>query len=99
MLKITSNVEKKKAMLTLEGSVDTSSAREFDNVIMQLLDSVDEIVIDCKDLEYISSAGLRVIMAALQSKTKDDWFKMVHVNEPVMEVLDMTGFTELLVIE
>ncbi len=99
MLKITSNVEKKKAMLTLEGSVDTSSAREFDNVITQLLDSVDEIVIDCKDLEYISSAGLRVIMAALQSKTKDDWFKMVHVNEPVMEVLDMTGFTDLLVIE
>lgn len=99
MLKITSNVEKKKAMLTLEGSVDTSSVREFDNVITQLLDSVDEIVIDCKDLEYISSAGLRVIMAALQSKTKDDWFKMVHVNEPVMEVLDMTGFTDLLVIE
>ena len=99
MLKITPNVEKKKAMITREGRLDTLSAREFEKVLMPLLDSADEVVIDCEDLEYISSAGLRVILAALQSKTKDDWLKMVHVNEQVMEILDMTGFTDNLVIE
>ena len=99
MLKITPKVEKKKALITLEGRLDTLSAREFDKVFTSLIDSVDEAVIDCKELEYISSAGLRVLLFAINAKQKDNWLKLINVNERVMEILDMTGFTDDLVIE
>ncbi len=99
MLKITPKVEKKKALITLEGRLDTQSARDFEKTVTSILDSVDEVVIDCQELEYISSAGLRVLLFALNSKKKKNWLKMTNVNEQVLEILDMTGFTDDLVIE
>ena len=83
--------------VTLDGRLDTTTAPELEGFIGNNYDGTGSIVIDCKKLSYISSAGLRVLLAA-QKKTKGA-MKLVNVCELVMEVFEMTGFADILVIE
>lgn len=83
--------------VALDGRLDTTTAPEFDKFLGENYDTADSIVIDCKKLAYISSAGLRVLLSA-QKKTKGA-MKLVNVCELVMEVFEMTGFADILVIE
>ena len=83
--------------VALDGRLDTTTAPELENLISHNYDGTGSIVIDCEKLSYISSAGLRVLLAA-QKKTKGA-MKLTNVCELVMEVFEMTGFADILVIE
>ena len=83
--------------VALDGRLDTTTAPEFEGFIADNYDGKGAIVIDCEKLSYISSAGLRVLLTA-QKKTKGA-MKLTNVCELVMEVFEMTGFADILVIE
>ena len=83
--------------IALQGRLDTTTAPEFESFLSENYDGNGAIVIDCENLSYISSAGLRVLLAA-QKKTKGA-MKLTHVCELVMEVFEMTGFADILNIE
>ena len=83
--------------VALDGRLDTTTAPELEKCFAENYDGTGSIVIDCEKLAYISSAGLRVLLGA-QKKTKGA-MKLVHVCELVMEVFEMTGFADILVIE
>ncbi len=98
------NIEKKiegtTLYLALVGRLDTSSAPETEKEIMESLEGVEELVIDCAGLEYISSSGLRILLN-LQKKmiAENKQMKLQNVSELVMEVFDITGFSGILTIE
>ena len=83
--------------VSLDGRLDTTTAPEFESFLGENYDGTGLIVIDCEKLSYISSAGLRVLLIA-QKKTKGA-MKLINVCELVMEVFEMTGFADILVIE
>jgi anti-sigma B factor antagonist len=81
----------------MEGRLDTVTAPEFERFLSENAGNVTALTIDCEKLSYVSSAGLRVLLAA-QKKMKGS-MKITHVQELVMEVFEMTGFVDILVIE
>ena len=83
--------------IALDGRLDTNTAPELESFIGENYDGNGSIVINCEKLSYISSAGLRVLLGA-QKKTKGA-MKLTNVCELVMEVFEMTGFADILVIE
>ena len=83
--------------VALDGRMDTVTAPEFEAFLTQNYDGAGALCINCEKLTYISSAGLRVLLAA-QKKTKGA-MKLTNVCELVMEVFEMTGFADILVIE
>lgn len=99
MLKITSKVVGEKALISLEGKLDTNSAHDFNDEVMPVLDTVKKLVLDFENLEYISSAGLRVLLVVIKKMNEAGSMKVIHVNESVMDILDMTGISDDLVIE
>ena len=99
MLNIKKNLEGEKLTVALEGRLDTVTAPELENELKESLDSVTELVLDLKDLEYISSAGLRVLLTAQKSMNQKGTMKLINVNETVMEIFEVTGFVDILTIE
>ena len=95
------NQEKQGAKLTLNinGRLDTSTAPQLEEVIAKSLSGVEELVMDCKELEYVSSAGLRVLLQAQKKMSTGGSLKLVNVNEAIMEVFEITGFDSILTIE
>ena len=87
----------KKLTVLLEGRLDSFTAPELDAVLDKNLSDVDELVLDLENLEYISSAGLRVVLKA-QKVMGAGQMTVVHVNEVLMEVFDITGFVDILTI-
>ena len=83
--------------VALDGRLDTTTAPELESFFGNHYDGTGMLVIDCEKLSYISSAGLRVLLSA-QKKTKGQ-MKLTNVCELVMEVFEMTGFADILVIE
>jgi anti-sigma B factor antagonist len=91
--------EGEKTILTLEGRLDTTTAPQLQVALIPEFDDAKEIELDIKALEYVSSAGLRVfLMGAKASKAKNVVFTVSHVSEEILEVFDMTGFSEILTI-
>lgn len=85
--------------LTITGRMDTTTAPEFEKVIDSVLDGTKELVFDMTGLEYISSAGLRVILKAQKAMNAQGSMKLTGVNDSIMEVFDITGFLDILTIE
>lgn len=94
-MKIDFNTTNGTLNVALEGRLDTMTAPEFESILCY--NPTNELVINCEKLTYISSAGLRVLLAA-QKKTKGS-MKLTNVCELVMEVFEMTGFVDILTIE
>lgn len=84
--------------ITVEGRLDTTTAPELERVIGDL-DGVKDLIIDMKNLEYISSAGLRVVLKAQKTMNTKGAMKLVNVGESIMEVFEITGFSDILTIE
>jgi anti-sigma B factor antagonist len=99
MLNITKKTENGKLTLALEGRLDTVTAPELEKEVKESLDGVNELEMDCSKLDYISSAGLRVLLSAHKVMTSKGGMKVTHVNEIVAEVFDVTGFADILNIE
>lgn len=98
-MNITENLNGNQLCLSLEGRLDTTTAPELEKVIKSRLDGVTELVIDMKGLDYLSSAGLRVLLGAQKTMNKQGSMKVTHVNETIMEIFEVTGFGDILTIE
>ena len=86
-------------LLAPEGRVDTMTAPELEKTIKENLDGVTSLIIDFADMEYISSAGLRVLLSAQKAMNAKGEMKVCHVNETIMEIFEVTGFSDILTIE
>lgn len=96
-MNVTSSKNEKTLTVTVQGSVDTVTAPELDKYLQENIENVTELIFDFAAVDYISSAGLRVIMMANQTMEECDGSVTVrNVNEDVMEVFEMTGFDSLL---
>ena len=86
-------------IIEIVGRLGTITAPALDKTINEELGDTKNLVLDLKGLEYISSAGLRVLLAAQKKMQKIGSMKVINVCEDVMEVFEMTGFADILVIE
>ena len=86
-------------VLEVVGRLDTITAPALDKTINEDLGDTQNLVLDLKGVEYISSAGLRVLLSAQKKMQRIGSMKVVHVCEAVMDVFEMTGFADILVIE
>ena len=91
--------ENEKLTLKISGRLDTTTAPDLEKEIGDSLEVVEELVMDMEGLEYISSAGLRVILKAQKQMNTQGSMKLVNVNDSVLEVFDITGFIDILTIE
>lgn len=96
---IENNLNGNSLTLRLCGRLDTANAPRLDAIVDSTLDGVQALMLDFEGVEYISSAGLRVILKAQKRMTPNGSMKLLHVNDAVMEVLDITGFADILNIE
>ena len=85
--------------LKVEGRLDTITSPELETVLKEELDGVSVLTFDFSALDYISSAGLRVLLAAQKRMNKQGEMKVTRVSEIIMEIFDVTGFTDILTIE
>ena len=97
---ITKEYNEKELTITVKDKIDTTTAPDFENEIMDEMGKFDSLIIDFTDLEYISSAGLRVLIAT-QKKLKPENIPMVikNVNDTINEIFKMSGFDKILKIE
>ena len=86
-------------IIKLVGRLDTTTAPALDKTINEDIAGTKNLVLDVKEIEYISSAGLRVLLGAQKKMQKIGSMKVTNVCEAVMEVFEMTGFADILVIE
>ena len=98
-MKITKNMNGTTLEVALEGRLDTTTAPELESEIKSALDGVSALTFDLAKLDYISSAGLRVLLSAHKTMGKKGGMKVTNVNEIVKEVFDVTGFADILTIE
>ena len=96
-MNITTTVNEKDFFVSIDGRLDTATAPQFEEFINGNIFKMDTLTLDCAELEYVSSAGLRVLLSA-QKRLKDS-MKLKNVCELVMEVFEMTGFVDILTIE
>ena len=85
--------------IAIEGRLDTMTSPELEAELNKSLDGVETLVINFSKLDYISSAGLRVLLSAHKTMSTRSGMKVTHVNEIVQEVFDVTGFADILTVE
>ena len=97
------NIEKqlneKKLDLKVSGRLDTTTAPDLEKELLDQLKDVEELYIDFSDLEYISSAGLRVLLSAQKTMNKQGSMELTGVNDTIMEIFEVTGFNEIMTIK
>ena len=96
---ITTNLNGKALEIALEGRLDTMTAPELEAELRQSLEGAESLTLDFSKLDYISSAGLRVLLSAHKTMSAKGGMKVTKVNEIVSEVFEVTGFADILVIE
>ena len=96
---ITKHTDGDKLTIALEGRLDTSTAPELEAELNASLDGVKQLVLDMEQLLYLSSAGLRVVLAAQKRMNKQGTMTVVHVADAIMEVFEITGFVDILNIQ
>ncbi|MBQ9414834.1 MAG: STAS domain-containing protein [Clostridia bacterium] len=99
MLNIKKEQQGEAAIVSLEGHLDTNTARELEEELKDVLLQTTSLTLDFEKLEYVSSAGLRVLLSAHKIMSGKGEMKLVHVSEAVMEIFDITGFSDVLNIE
>ena len=96
---VTTNLESAKLTVAAGGKLGTTSAPELEKAVRTNLNGVTELVFDFERLEYMSSAGLRVIMSAAKVMKKQGKMKIINVTPPVMDVFIFTGMADVMDIE
>ncbi len=99
MLNIEKTIENGTAAFALEGRLDTVTAPELEQALKEALDGVSELSLDFEKLDYISSAGLRVLLSAQKQMNRQGVMKITNVSETIMEIFEVTGFSDILTIE
>ena len=90
--------ENKKLIVSINGRIDTNTAPEFMDYLKSAMVGIEELVIDLKEVDYISSAGLRVLLFAQKTMNALGSMSVTNVNEDIMETFELTGFTDVLTI-
>jgi anti-sigma B factor antagonist len=85
--------------IALEGRLDTTTSPELETVLNDSLDGVTALIFDFEKLDYISSAGLRVLLSAQKLMNRQGTMKILHVGEVIQEIFEVTGFSDILTIE
>ena len=85
--------------LDIKGRIDTKSAPQLEEIIGSSLDGVRLLVMDFEGVEYVSSAGLRVLLIAQKAMNRQGDMKVRNVNPDIMEIFEVTGFSDILTIE
>ena len=98
-MEITKIIEGNSATFTLSGRLDTITSPALENALKDVLPDLEELVLDFEGLDYISSAGLRVLLSAQKIMSKQGGMRIIHVNDTVMEIFTVTGFTDILTIQ
>ena len=86
-------------VIALEGRLDTVTAPELEAALKTALEGVGELTFDFEKLDYISSAGLRVLLAAQKTMNRQGGMKVKNANEIITEIFEVTGFSDILTIE
>ena len=86
------------AVIGLDGRLDTTTAPELENAINAQGEALNALILDFSGVDYISSAGLRVLLSAQKKMNAQGSMELVNVSEAVMDIFEMTGFAEILVI-
>ena len=97
-MKIDLKKEDKKLTIKLDGKLDTNTSPDLDSKMSEL-EGMEEVIIDMKDLDYISSAGLRVLLSMQKVMNKQGKMTIINVCENVMDIFEVTGFSDILDIE
>ena len=95
---IIKNVNGKSLNIALVGRLDTITAPDLDKELKESLSDIEALAFDFEKLEYISSAGLRVLLSAQKVMNKQGSMTLANVNDSILEVFEMTGFSEILTI-
>lgn len=96
---VNQNREGNQLTVSLGGRLDTVTAPELETVVDTALAGVETLVMDLEQLEYVSSAGLRIFLKAQKLMNAKGKMKLIHVNETIMDVFEITGFVDILTIE
>ena len=96
---IQKTLEASKLTVAIVGRLDTTTAPQLEGELRSSLDDVTELVIDLAQLDYISSAGLRVLLSAQKTMNKNGSMLVTHVKPEIMDIFDVTGFVDILNIE
>lgn len=98
---MTVNIEKenKTVIFKVEGRLDTTTAPTLEKMINDECETAEGLILDLEKLDYVSSAGLRVLLSTQKKMKEQGSMKLINVCETVMDVLEMTGFADILVIE
>ena len=99
MLNINKALEETKLNIALEGRLDTTTSPKLEEEIRADIGGITELVFDLSELAYISSAGLRVLLAAQKIMNEQGTMTVKNVSDEIMEIFEMTGFSEILTIE
>ena len=99
MLNIRKTVDQKTLTLALEGRLDTVTAPELEKAIAESLPGTETLVFDFSGLDYISSAGLRVLLSAQKQMNLQGSMRLTNVDSTIMEIFEVTGFSDILTIQ
>ncbi|MCK8058471.1 MULTISPECIES: STAS domain-containing protein [unclassified Fusibacter] len=97
-MNITRETDGTKLILALEGRLDTTTAPVFETEVNAITDDIKQLELNFGKLEYLSSAGLRIILAAQKQMNRQGEMVIVNVNTSIQEVFDITGFADILTI-
>jgi len=98
-MKINKKQDGSALVIALEGRLDTTTAPDLEKELKNSLDGITDLTLDMTNLDYISSAGLRVLLSAHKTMMKQGQMKVTNASEIVKEVFDVTGFSDILNIE
>ena len=98
-MEINKDIQEKVMMLKLSGRLDTTTSPELEQELNASLDGIEDLRLDFSDLEYISSAGLRVLLAAQKKMNKQGAMSISGVNDTIAEIFEITGFSDILTIK
>ena len=96
---VTKNIDGTKMYAAIEGRLDTSTTSQAEQELSSCLDDITELTLDFKKLNYISSAGLRLLLILQKQMNKQGSMKIVNVNDVVSEIFEVTGFSDILTVE
>lgn len=88
-----------KTTVGLVGRLDSLTAPELTEKVDEILEGTEELIFDLKELEYVSSAGLRALLSAQKKALEQGSMKLINLSEDIMEIMDVTGFSSIMTIE
>lgn len=99
IMNVVKKQEGSELLMEIEGGIDTTTAPELNEILNSSLNDVENLILDFKKVDYISSAGLRVLLVTYKEMSKKGSMVIRNVNDNVMDIFSMTGFINILTIE